>query len=45
LQGDFGRIDLETPRDRNGSFEPRIVAKRQRRFDGFDDEAARLVSA
>ena len=27
LKGDFGEIPLETPRDRNGSFEPQIVAK------------------
>src|ERR1700752_16314 len=27
LTGEFGEIDLETPRDRNGSFEPKIVAK------------------
>jgi putative transposase len=29
---------LETPQDRNGSFEPKIVGKRQRRFTGFDDK-------
>src|SRR6266849_5556801 len=33
---DFCKIDLEPPRDRNGSFEPKIVAKRQTRFTGFD---------
>ena len=38
LKGDFGEIDLETPRDRNGTFEPRIVAKHQTRFTGFDDK-------
>ena len=38
LKGDFGAIDLETPRDRNGSFEPKIVAKGQTRFSGFDDK-------
>jgi putative transposase len=38
LKGDFGEIDLETPRDRNGSFEPKIVAKHQTRFTGFDDK-------
>ena len=27
LKGEFGEIDLETPRDRNGSFEPAIVSK------------------
>ena len=38
LKGDFGEIDLETPRDRNGSFEPKIIAKNQTRFTGFDDK-------
>jgi putative transposase len=38
LKGDFGEIELETPRDRSGSFEPKIVAKGQTRFTGFDDK-------
>jgi putative transposase len=38
LKGDFGEIQIEVPRDRNGSFEPQIVAKHQRRFTGFDDK-------
>lgn len=38
LQGDFGEIDIETPRDRAGTFEPKIVAKNQTRFTGFDDK-------
>jgi putative transposase len=38
LKGDFGEIDIEVPRDRAGEFEPKIVAKHQRRFDGFDDK-------
>ena len=38
LKGDFGEIDLETPRDRNGTFEPKIVAKNQTRWTGFDDK-------
>lgn len=38
LKGDFGEIELETPRDRNASFEPKIVAKGQTRFQGFDDK-------
>ena len=38
LKGDFGAIELETPRDRKGSFEPQIVEKRQTRFTGFDDK-------
>lgn len=35
---DEGAIDLEVPRDRDGSFEPQIVEKGQRRFTGFDDK-------
>jgi len=38
LKGDFGELVLETPRDRNGSFEPQIVKKHQTRFDGFDEK-------
>src|ERR1700674_4795567 len=38
LKGDFGEIPLETPRDRNGSYEPKIIGKRQTRFTGFDDK-------
>jgi Transposase, Mutator family len=29
---DSGEVDVEVPRDRDGSFEPVIVAKRQRRL-------------
>src|SRR5580658_3614232 len=38
LTGDLGEIDLETPRDRNGTFEPKIVEKHQTRWTGFDDK-------
>jgi putative transposase len=38
LKGDFGEIEIQTPRDRTGEFEPQIVRKHQRRFDGFDDK-------
>jgi putative transposase len=44
LKGDFGEIELETPRDRNGSFEPRIVSKGQTRFTGFDDQIISMYS-
>jgi putative transposase len=44
LKGDFGEIELETPRDRNGSFEPKIVAKGQSRFTGFDDKIISMYS-
>ena len=38
LKGDFGEMPLETPRDRNGSYEPKIIGKNQTRFAGFDDK-------
>src|SRR5216683_6012131 len=38
LKGDFGEMPLETPRDRNGSYEPKIISKGQTRFTGFDDK-------
>ena len=37
LESESGSFDLEVPRDRNGSFEPKIVAKRQRRVAGLDE--------
>jgi putative transposase len=33
-----GDLQIEIPRDRNGEFEPQIIKKHQRRFDGFDDK-------
>lgn len=44
LKGDFGEIELETPRDRNGTFEPKIVAKGQTRFTGFDEKILSMYS-
>src|SRR5580658_6395235 len=44
LKGDFGEIDLETPRDRNGTFEPKIVEKHQTRWTGFDDKILSMYS-
>ena len=38
LKGDFGEMELEVPRDRNGAFEPKIVKKHQTRWTGFDDK-------
>lgn len=38
LKGDFGEIELETPRDRNGEFAPQIIPKSQTRWTGFDDK-------
>jgi putative transposase len=44
LQTEHGPVPIETPRDRNGSFEPKIVRKRQRRFEGFDEKILALYS-
>jgi putative transposase len=38
LKGEFGEMEIEVPRDRNGDFEPVIVPKGQTRFDGFDEK-------
>jgi transposase-like protein len=41
---DIGPVDVEVPRDRNGTFEPKIVRKRQRRLTGVDDLVVSLVA-
>jgi putative transposase len=38
LTTEQGDVPIETPRDRNGTFEPQLVKKHQRRFTGFDDK-------
>lgn len=35
---------METPRDRNASFEPQILKKHQSRWDGFDDKILSMYS-
>ena len=44
LQTEQGPVEIKTPRDRNGSFEPLLVRKGQRRFEGFDDKILALYS-
>ena len=44
LHTDHGSVRIETPRDRNGSFEPRIVPKRRSRFAGFDEKIIALYA-
>jgi putative transposase len=41
---EHGEVRVDTPRDRDGSFEPKIVKKRQRRFEGFDDKILALYA-
>ncbi|GAF75401.1 unnamed protein product, partial [marine sediment metagenome] len=44
VQSDTGALEIEVPRDRNGSFEPQLVKKRQRRLEGFDDKVIALYA-
>ena len=44
VQGDFGKMEISVPRDREGSFEPQILPKGQRRWTGFDDKIISLYS-
>ena len=41
---EVGPEEVEVPRDRNGSFDPRIVPERARRLGGVDDMVISLVS-
>ena len=43
LKGDFGEAEIEVPRDRNGTFEPQIVAPHQRRFTGSTTRSCRCM--
>jgi putative transposase len=44
VQGELGEIPLDIPRDRNGSFEPQLIGKYQRRLAGFDDKILALYA-
>lgn len=39
-----GEVDLEIPRDRDGTFDPLLVPKNQRRFEGFDERIIALYA-
>ena len=41
---EIGPVEIEVPRDRDGSFDPRIVRKRQRRLDGIDEIVLSLTA-
>jgi transposase-like protein len=45
VQSDAGQFEIEVPRDRDSSFEPQLVKKRQRRLEGFDDKVLSLYSS
>jgi len=44
VQSDSGEIEIAVPRDRDGTFEPQLVKKRQRRLPGFDEKVLALYS-
>ena len=44
LQTELGPVALKTPRDRSGTFEPQLVAKRQTRLAGLDDKILDLYA-
>jgi hypothetical protein len=44
VKTDESEIEVEVPRDRNGQFEPQLIAKRQTRWDGFDETILALYA-
>jgi putative transposase len=44
LQGEFGELPLDIPRERQGGFEPKLVARHQTRWTGFDDKIISLYA-
>lgn len=44
VKGTFGELAISTPRDRDGSFEPQLVKKRQTRLGGFEEKILALYA-
>jgi len=44
VKGDLGEVTIATPRDRDGTFEPQIIEKHQRRVPGFDEKILALYA-
>lgn len=44
LKGTFGEVEVTTPRDRTGTFEPQLVKKRQTRLDDFEEKILALYA-
>ena len=44
LQTELGRVEVRTPRDRQGTFEPQLVGKRQTRLAGLDEKILGLYA-
>ncbi|MFW9297359.1 transposase, partial [Glaesserella parasuis] len=41
---DEGEIEIETPRDRDGTFEPQLIKKNQTRITGMDEQIIALYA-
>ena len=44
VRGELGEVTLESPRDRDGTFEPQLIPKHQRRLTGFDEKIFALYA-
>ncbi len=44
VQTESGPVEIHVPRDREGSFEPQLVKKHQRRLEGFDEKVIALYA-
>jgi putative transposase len=44
VKTDTGPVEIRVPRDRNGTFQPQLVAKHQRRLEGFDEKVLSLYA-
>ena len=44
LRSVHGEIELDIPRDRNGSFEPKLIKKGEKQLNGFDDRIISLYA-
>lgn len=44
LKGTMGEVSITTPRDREGTFEPQLIKKRQTRLGGFEDKILALYA-
>lgn len=44
VQTESGPVEIQVPRDREGTFEPQLVKRHQRRLDGFDEKVIALYA-
>jgi transposase-like protein len=44
VKTDGAEVEVQVPRDRRGEFEPQLIAKHQRRWDGFDETILALYA-